>query len=218
MNPSFSSATSPVPDSLYAGSTLPRATEPITLVAGAGALTRGAVLGKITIGDITPSLENGDFNGDLGEWTPGARTQVGVYRLICISESSDAGTFAVYAPDGSRLADLTVGVAYASDHLNGTIADGSEDADAGDLIEITVAPGSEKYSLSEAAAVDGSQVPAGILLDGRDASGEEDVEALAYTTGEFNKAALTFGEGHDADSVAPALRALGIILRDVVAA
>lgn len=215
MDTSFSSATGPVPDRLIAGD-YPRVTTPITLLTGENR-TRGAVLGRVTVGALTPAVATGDFNGALGAWTPGARTQVGAYRLICITAATDAGTFAVYAPDGSRLADLTVGVAYAGDHLNGTVADGSEDADVGDVITITVAAGSGSYRLAAAAAVDGSQVPVGILAMDTDATAA-DAETSLYRTGEFNEAAITLGAGHTAASVRDALEARGIFLQTVIPA
>ncbi|MBX3173279.1 MAG: head decoration protein [Gemmatimonadaceae bacterium] len=215
MDTSFSSATSPAPDRLLAGDS-ERPTTPITLIATENR-TRGAVLGCETIGALTPAVVTGDVNGALGAWTPGSRTQVGAYRLVCIAESANAGTFAVYAPDGSRLADLTVAVPYVSDHINGTVGDGSEDADIGDVITITVAAGSGKYKLSAAAAVDGSQVPVGILAIDTDATSAEQKTSL-YRTGEFNEAALTLGTGHTLATIRAALEARGIFLKPTIAA
>lgn len=215
MDTSFSSASSPAPDRLLAGDA-PRITTPITLLTGENR-ARGAVLGRVTIGTLTPAVATGDLNGALGAWTAGARTQVGVYRLVCIAAAVDGGTFAVFAPDGSRLKDLTVAVAYASDHINGTVADGSVDADIGDVITITVAAGSGGYKLAVAAAVDGSQNPVGILVMDTDATAA-DKESSAFRTGEFNEAALVFGAGHTADTVRDALEARGIFLRSTVPA
>jgi hypothetical protein len=73
---------------------------------------------------------------------------------------------------------------------------------------------SNKFILSLSAAVDGSQTPVVILADDVDATGG-DKRALVYRTGEFNEAALTFGTGHDADSVRAPLRDAGIHLKKI---
>lgn len=215
METSFSTASSPAPDRLIAGE-LPRATTPITLLTGENR-ARGAVLGRVNIGALTPAVTTGDLNGALGTWTPGARTQVGAYRLRCITEAANGGVFAVYAPDGSRLADLTVGVAYVSDHINGTLGDGSEDADVGDVVTVTVAAGSGSYKLAAAAAVDGSQTPVGILAIATDATAA-DKETSLFRTGEFNEDAIVLGAGHTVASVRDALEARGIFLQTVIPA
>lgn len=213
--PSFSSEAYN-PDRLIAGD-FPILTADVTLLDGED-LARGSVLGKVTIGTLTPAVATGDFDGALGAWTAGPLTQVGVYRLVCIAESADAGTFAVYAPDGSRLADLTVAVAYAGGHINGTIADGAEDADVGDVVTITVAAGSGKHLLSLSAAVDGSQHPVAILARDTDASAADVDNVPVYISGEFNEERLVFGAGHTAATVRDALRDLNIHLKSPHAA
>jgi len=80
-----------------------------------------------------------------------------------------------------------------------------------------VAPGSLKYKLSAAAAVDGSQYPEGILVEDTDASAA-DIDTGVYIAGEFNENAITFGAGHTADSVRDALRLKGIYLKKGVPA
>ena len=72
-----------------------------------------------------------------------------------------------------------------------------------------------KYLLSAAAATDGSEDPYAVLVRDVDAS-EGDVEAAVYLAGEFNEDVLSFGAGHDADSVREALRALSIFLATTV--
>jgi len=64
---------------------------------------------------------------------------------------------------------------------------------------------SSKFTLSAAAAGDGSEVPEAVLVEDADPSGG-DVSALAYLSGEFNESALSVGAGHDADSVRQDLR------------
>lgn len=70
---------------------------------------------------------------------------------------------------------------------------------------------SKKYQLSVAAATDGSQVPDMVLAEPVEA-GAADVEVMAWYTGTFNSAALTFGEGHSKASTFESLRGKGIYL------
>ena len=74
-----------------------------------------------------------------------------------------------------------------------------------------------KYVLSASASSDGSQTPVAILAEDTDAS-SADKTTVAYLTGEFNAAAMTFGAGHTADSVKAGLRDLGIFLKTNLAA
>lgn len=70
---------------------------------------------------------------------------------------------------------------------------------------------SGKYTLSLAAASDGSQNPSVILAQDCDASAG-DAAAVAYFSGVFNASALTIGTGHTAATVADALRGLSIMI------
>jgi hypothetical protein len=70
---------------------------------------------------------------------------------------------------------------------------------------------SGKYTLSLSASGDGSQTPDLILAAACDASGG-DKEAIAYSRGDFNEAALTIGTAHTADSIREGLRGKGINL------
>ena len=75
---------------------------------------------------------------------------------------------------------------------------------------------SGKYTLSAAAAGDGSEVPDAILAEDCDAAAG-DRAAVAYTRGDFNEAALTFGAGHTAASTREGLRNKGLYLVKVQA-
>jgi len=76
---------------------------------------------------------------------------------------------------------------------------------------------SGKYTLSLAAATDGSEVPSVILADDVDASGGDKLAGV-YLAGEFNAGAMTFGTGHTAASTKDALRDAGIHLKSAVPA
>jgi hypothetical protein len=215
MDASFVSTSSPAPDGLLAGE-MPRVSTPITLLSGEN-LTRGAVLGKITVGTGSGAAAAGNTgNGTISAITIGANAKAGVYKAICIEPAANLGRFIVEDPDGIIVGQVNVGSAFAGP-IGFTISDGGTDFVAGDGFDITVAAGSGKFKRAVAAATDGSQRPVGILVESDDATAG-DKAASAYRTGEFNEAALNFGAGHDANSVRAALEALQIYLRTVVPA
>lgn len=94
-----------------------------------------------------------------------------------------------------------------------TISAGADLARGAVLGRITA---SGEYTLSIAAATDGSQVPVAILATAA-AAASADAEALIYESGDFNAAALIFGAGHTAASTRATLRDGGIFLVDVMA-
>lgn len=201
------------PDNLIAGD-FPRVTAAVTIASGANAV-RGALLGKITVGTASGEAAAGNTgDGTIGTVSTGTAAKAGVYRAVCIEPASNAGTFAVYDPDGLFVGRATAGVAFTAGPTF-TIADGEADFVAGDSFTITVAAGSGKYKLSLAAATDGSQVPTAILAEAA-AAASADVVAPAYLSGEFNAAAITFGTGHTAASVKDALRARNLYLQSAL--
>ncbi len=70
---------------------------------------------------------------------------------------------------------------------------------------------SDKETLCDTGAADGSEAPLYILAEDVDASAA-DVTAIAYDTGQFNEDQLSFGGTDDADDVRAALRARSIFL------
>lgn len=87
------------------------------------------------------------------------------------------------------------------------IAAGSGALEAGAVLGRIAAGG--KFTLSRAAAADGSEDPSVILGEPVDAT-DADVPAVVYLTGDYRPDALTFGAGHSADSTRAPLRALSI--------
>lgn len=154
--------------------------EAVTVLAGSGserALAIGEVITKRTRSDaiITPDGGNtGD--GVAGAVTLGSMAETGAYVLTCIAASANAGTFQVLSPKGYQLPNLTVGQAYAGDHINLTIADGATDFIVGDAFTVDIT-GDDKVVALDPAGVDGSQDPIGIIAatvtapDGTDAKG-----------------------------------------------
>lgn len=133
----------------------------VTILAGSGAvraITLGMVLGQVLFGTpvITPD-EGNTGDGALGSLTLGASCKAGTYKVTCIAEASNGGRFQVVDPDGYRLADALVGVAYAEPQLAFTITDGDADWDVDDVIEVEVPAGSLKYVQIDFSKTDGSQ-------------------------------------------------------------
>ena len=75
-----------------------------------------------------------------------------------------------------------------------------------------------KFKVSLAAANDGSETANVIAAQDADASEGDVTNVVVYIKGEFNANALTFGTGHDAASVKPQLRDVGIYIKSAVSA
>lgn len=216
----FESAGSFVPDSLHAGD-FPIRTEKVTLESGQ-TLQRGALLGKVTIGELTAEGEAGEPApaGATITATPDVApgTQIGVHRFECVVGGSGAASkWNHYAPDGSYVGTASGDTEYTGGGLTLTIADAGADPSPGEAFIVTVsaAAGSGEYKLSAAAATDGSNVPVAILAEDVDTS-DGAAEAVVYVSGDFNADAITYGAGHTAASVKDGLRALNIYLHDPV--
>jgi hypothetical protein len=179
----------------------------ITLVSGAGSLTRGTVLGKITKGAITATAASGNTgNGTCGTLSLGSNAKVGSYTV----KATAATTFSVIDLDGIRLADVTAGTAYTG-AINFTVTAGATAFVAGDSFTIAVAAGSGYYKTVDSTNVDGSQVADCILEYDTDAT-SADVNTTAFYSGMFNIEALTFGETDTYATHLETLRDRGIYL------
>ncbi len=214
MTASFSLTSSPAPDALLAGE-MPRVTHDVTIAVGEN-LTRGAVVGKITVGAASAAAAAGNTgNGTMGAVTTGADAKPGVYKVVIVEPGANVGTFIVEDPDGVIVGRGTVAAAFTGP-VNFTLADGATDFVSGDTFNITVAAGSGQWKRSVAAATDGSQRPLAILVGDVDATAATK-NAAVYRTGEFNEAALNFGAGHSAATVRAALEAAQIYLKTTLA-
>lgn len=203
------------PDNLFAGD-FPVKTSHVTLLANEGALARGAVLGKASKGAASIAADVGNTgDGAAGAVTIGVKAKVGAYNIECVEAASNAGRFKVIDPDGERLDDLTVAVAYSNEHFGITIADGDADFVVGDKFTLTVAAGSGKHRLVNSANTDGSGNPLVVLAEDTTV-GVSDVENVpVYETGEFNEDKLTFGGTDTKETHRAALKDTGIYLRSV---
>ena len=210
--PAFSAAGTHTHDNLIAGDAVNMVTESIVL--DTGDLTRGALLGKITVGSASAAAKSGGNTGGgtISSVTVGTGAQAGVYTVRIVEVVAGAGQFQLRAPDGDVVGIGSVGTEFTGGGLTFTLTDGSPDFALGDGFDITVAAGSGKYVLSTAAATNGSENPVAILAEDANAT-SADVTTVAYLTGEFNSTAMTFGSGHTAASVKEALALRGIFLK-----
>lgn len=153
--------------------------EVMTVLAGAGVLKPGHVLGRITKATATAAAKSGGNtgNGAISGLATLAGAKIGVYTACCIAAATNSGTFRVTDPEGFVLGDVAVGAAFAND-VGFTIADGSSDFVVGDGFDITVAAGSGKLKKYTPTATDGSADDLYLLLQHVDASGGSDVPGV----------------------------------------
>ena len=122
-----------------------------------------AVVGRILKGAPVSAADADNIgNGVVADLALDALAEIGTYRLECAQAVAGSGVFHVLTPSGLRLEDMLVGLPYASPHLALTLGDGAVDFAVGDTFTVTVPPGSGKCTLLNPAAVNGSQVAAGI--------------------------------------------------------
>jgi hypothetical protein len=192
-----------------------RSRENIVVNSGQGVVEPGTVLGRI----LAAAAAVAGTNTGNGTVTVGAaigiRTQIGIYKLVCVAIAANAGTFNLYGPDGSLIRQITVGGgATVSDHLTITIADGATDFAAGDSFTIEVTGGD--YEALDTAATTGEQAAAAVLLDRVDAT-SADVKAVGLVRScELNSNELTWPAGISAANKAIATARLaesGVLLR-----
>lgn len=187
-----------------------------TLNSGQADLAAGTVLGQIL------SAGAATFVGTVGtrgavtvSAAIGSKTVAGIYKIVCVAAASDAGTFNLYAPDGTLVRQITVGGgSTASDHLTLTIADGATDFSVGDTYTITVTAGD--YEQLDTAATTGEQIAAAILFGAVDATSADKPCVVVYKTAAVNTDEITWPVGiSDANkAIATAtLAAAGIVLR-----
>lgn len=181
-----------------------QAGHPLGRVAAAALVTFAAVAGNTGNGVLT-----------LASPAFGAAVQPGVYRVVCIEPATNAGSFQVEAPDGVVIGIARVGVAFDGP-VKFTIADGATDFIAGDAFAITVAGVTFEHKALNPAAVDGSQVFAGLLYDAVTTGAGETARAVGIVRdAEVKDIRIHWGAFSDAQKAAARTQAaaLGIIVR-----
>jgi hypothetical protein len=175
-------------------------------------LAAGTVLGQLLTGAGAKVSGTGD--GTVGAVTVGPDAQVGIYQLICIAETGNAGTFRVIAPNGTDMPNLTVAAAYSTSAISLTVADGANDWDIGDVIHVTVTGGD--YEALDLAATDGTQVARAILYASTNATDADTRCAVTARGTSVNGNELTWPDSITAAQQAIAMQQLaraGIIIR-----
>lgn len=169
-------------DVLVAEADLGLSRKAVTVLAGSGTsriLKLGTVLGAMLFAaPVIAATAGNTGNGALGALILGDACKIGVYTVTCIAAAANGGRFQVVDPDGYRLGDSLVGVAWVSPQLGFTISDGAADFVVGDSITITIGKGSGKAVQLDPAAHDGTQLADSVLVshvtapDGVDAGGQ----------------------------------------------
>lgn len=188
--------------------------ESVTVASGAGKLSAGTVLGKITKGAVTATgaattAGNGDFVAESVSATTAA--QVGAYTLVALSATKAL----LYAPSGAFLGQYTIGDAYSA---NGIAFDTEGTWAAGDTATITVAiaAGSGEYKAFDADNTDGSDTAVGILLAAADATSAAQSAVIIARNAEVATDKLVWASTNDAGDKTAGLAdlaALNIIAR-----
>lgn len=132
-----------------------------------------AVLGKVTAGTVptTGTADAGNTgNGTCASVTGGTNVQVGTYTITCITVVANGGVFEVTDPYDSVVGIAAVGVAFTSDEINLTLADGAVDFALDDKFTVAVPAGGNQVRAINFTGVDGSANAYGILYAAVDAS------------------------------------------------
>jgi hypothetical protein len=189
------------------------------LVAANQTLGAGRILGQITLGTITGAPGTNTGNGTIGTLTRTSRAVAGVYVARCVAAATNGGRFEVIDPNGKKMADALVGVAYSNGEIGFTIADGATDFVVGDTFNITVAAGSGQYVPVAPAATDGSSIASAILFSPTVTPAGGPGEAVVVVRdAEVNRSALDFGslDSNQQTAAIAQLASRNIIVREAV--
>jgi len=174
-----------------------------TTVSAAADASNTAGSGAITMDPTTPVLDG---------------AQDGRYRAVCVEPASNAGTFAVFDPQGVQIGSVAVGATFAN-QIKFVIADAA-DFVVGDAFSINVGIEQDDYEYS---ALDLTKTgdfakAAGVAVYGAVTGAGETAKIAAIVRGpcEVRGADLTWPAGITAVQKAEAVRqleALGIVCR-----
>ena len=184
------------------------------LISNGGTMTTGDAYSVVVTAGGTPVLV-GTGTGVVSSFTLGQDAQLGTYRVQLLATSATA-EFEVIAPDGSKLKRGQVATAYASSHVNFTLANGGT-MTTGDYFNFVVATHTKQIVAWDPTATDGSQDPAGVLFKAVDASSAATAGTIVSRFAEVNGSLLAFKSGISAAAQAACkarqLPAINIIAR-----
>lgn len=140
------------------------------LISSAGTMTVGDAYALTVTAAGVPAIV-GTGSGVMSAISMGPDAQNGGYRVNILATSA-TGEFEVIAPDGTKLKRGQIATAYASSHINFTIANGGT-MTAGDYYNIVIAKpaaGSDKFTVLAPTTYNGSHIAAGVLYAAVDAT------------------------------------------------
>jgi hypothetical protein len=122
----------------------------------------------------------GTGNGTASAVVCGALCKAGDYLITCFDATvSGSEIFSVVDPEGNRLADLVVGVAYLNEHFGLTLTDGGTDFVAGDLWTLTIVTTGGVFSLTDSS---GNIISKDIVMDaGAGATTDIEIVGMSFT-------------------------------------
>jgi len=191
-----------------------------------GALTyaAGLIMGRkgVSAGAVTADAGNtGDGTVTALALAGGGLAIPGDYNLEVIVAVVNGGIFKLEDPNGNLVADnlvMTVGAGAATDFavagLSFTITDGATDFIVGDKFALNVVDEGEVWVPWTVGAVDGSQVPSGVLPAAVTSTGAGNLLRRMLIGGEVALDTLSIDAGGSVpESVILSLRNYGIIVR-----
>lgn len=185
------------------------------LISSAGTMTIGDSYALTVTAAGVPAIV-GTGTGVMSAISLGPDAQNGGYRVNVLATSA-TGEFEVIAPDGTKLKRGQIATAYASSHINFTIANGGT-MTAGDYYNIVVAKpasGSDKFTALAPTTYNGSHIAAGVLYAAVDATSAATPCVVSVRNTSLNANELvwpTIGTAAKATATAQ-LAAKGITLR-----
>jgi hypothetical protein len=188
----------------------------------------GALMGKITKGTVS-KISNGagvdGANTGTGTLTLDAtaplqaKAKLGTYAIVITrafaAEGTVAGAFEVYDPDGYLLGTATIGDTWSKHIKFVLVEDGATKFVVGDAFDVTLAAGNGQLGAFNPEAVNGCDIPYGILGNPVDVEASESIGSFVYLKGKFDQNAVSVIPGVTLENHKDTLRSLGIYLVDV---
>ena len=160
------------------------------LVANGGTMTTGDAYTVAVTAAGTPVLV-GTGTGTVSGLSLGKYAMPGTYRVTVLTTSATS-KLEVVAPDGSALAQGTIAVAYAGDHINFSLSNAGT-MTAGDYFNVIVAGyAAPECKLLDPTAVDGSADFYGVLMSASDATSAAQDVTVIVRDAEVEKANLSW--------------------------
>lgn len=188
----------------------------------------GALMGKITKGIVSKTMNGAGTDGaNTGTGTLTldvtaplqTKAKLGHYSIVIakayVAEGTVAGSYEVYDPDGYLLGIGTIGDTWIK-HVKFVLAEsGATKFIVGDAFTVTIAEGSGQLGAFDPIAVNGCDIPYGILGNAVDVEVNESIGSFVYLKGKFDQNAVSVLPGITLENHKDALRSLGIYLVDV---